>query len=108
MCGICGIALSTRSNRSVDAATIVRMRDTMVHRGPDGEGLFVDHSVALAHRRLSIVDVAHGNLQLVYNGEVFNHPTLSAELQASGVHYRTHCDTETVLHIFERERYETP
>jgi asparagine synthase (glutamine-hydrolysing) len=49
-----------------------------------------------------------GSLQIVYNGEVFNHPALSAEMQRSGVRYRTHCDTETVLHVFERERGRTP
>ena len=74
-------------------------------------------SVALGHRRLSIVDVSHGQqpmaseddaLVLVYNGEVFNHPTLMAELQQDGVRYRTHCDTETVLHVFERRGEAAP
>src|SRR5215211_8116292 len=117
MCGICGFVLSSSSHRSADAATLVRMRDVLTHRGPDAEGLFVERGVALGHRRLSIVDVAHGhqpmatrdrNLPLFYNGEVFNHPSLSADLQASGVQYQTHCDTETVLHLYEREGANTP
>ena len=117
MCGICGVALSSRSSRRIDAATIVRMRDVITHRGPDAEGLFVDDGIGLGHRRLSIVDLAHGqqpmasddsNLQLVYNGEVYNHPELSQELRAAGVRYRTHCDTETVLRIFERDGVGAP
>jgi len=117
MCGICGIAHPSATRRSVDRATLVRMRDVLTHRGPDAAGIFLDEGVGLGHRRLSIVDVAHGhqpmgsddgNLQLVYNGEVYNHPTLSAELQSNGVRYQTHCDTETVLRIFEREGTTTP
>ena len=117
MCGICGVALSSRSHRAVDPGMVSRMRDTIVHRGPDGQGLFVEEGIGLGHRRLSIVDVAHGQqpmasddgtLHLVYNGEVYNHPTLSAELQKAGVRYRTHCDTETVLRVFERDGYDAP
>jgi asparagine synthase (glutamine-hydrolysing) len=111
MCGICGIVLPPGSGRRLDADLLERMRDTMVHRGPDGAGSYIDDGVALGHRRLSIVDLAHGqqpmasddgNLQLVYNGEVFNHPALMAELSSQGVTYRTHCDTETVLRLYER------
>ena len=67
------------------------MRDVLTHRGPDdGAGLFIDTGIGLGHRRLSIVDVARGhqpmasddgNLQLIYNGEVYNHPELSADLR---------------------------
>jgi asparagine synthase (glutamine-hydrolysing) len=111
MCGICGIVLSSSSDRSISRATLEAMRDVMTHRGPDGSGLFIEPGIALGHRRLSIVDVAHGqqpmasgddSLRLVYNGEVYNHPSLSAEFQATGIRYNTHCDTETVLHAFER------
>ena len=109
MCGICGIAIPERAARAVDQAHLVRMRDTLVHRGPDGAGLFVDGPIGLGHRRLSIVDVAHGaqpmttddgRSTIVYNGEVFNHPQLMRELVAGGVAYHTHCDTETVLHLY--------
>jgi asparagine synthase (glutamine-hydrolysing) len=93
------------------------MRDVITHRGPDAEGLFVEPGIGLGHRRLSIVDVAHGqqpmanddaSLHMVYNGEVYNHPALSAELQAAGIRYRTHCDTETVLRIYERDGVDAP
>ncbi len=111
MCGICGIAIPERLNRSVDAERLTRMRDALVHRGPDGAGLFVDGPIGLGHRRLSIVDVAHGaqpmttddgRSTIVYNGEVYNHPALMQGLRAEGVRYHTHCDTETVLHLYAR------
>ena len=117
MCGICGIALPTGSGRRLDATLLERMRDTLVHRGPDGAGLFLDDGIGLGHRRLSIVDVAHGaqpmasaegRFQLVYNGEVYNHPSLMRELEARGRRYRTHCDTETVLHLYEELGPRTP
>jgi len=117
MCGICGIVIPDGSSRSIDEGAFTRLRDTITHRGPDGYGVFVEPGVALGHRRLSIVDVSHGaqpmasedgSLQLIYNGEVFNHPTLMAQLKADGVEYRTHCDTETVLHIFERRGEAAP
>src|SRR5215218_6122886 len=117
MCGICGIVIPDGSSRSIDEAAFVSLRDTISHRGPDGFGVFMEPGVALGHRRLSIVDVAHGQqpmasddgaLQIVYNGEVFNHPTLMAQLQAEGVQYKTHCDTETVIRIFERKGEATP
>jgi asparagine synthase (glutamine-hydrolysing) len=117
MCGICGIVIPDGSSRTIDEGAFTRLRDTITHRGPDGYGVFVEPGVALGHRRLSIVDVVHGtqpmasedgSLQLIYNGEVFNHPALMAQLQADGVQYRTHCDTETVLHIFERRGEAAP
>ncbi|MBC7842758.1 MAG: asparagine synthase (glutamine-hydrolyzing) [Gemmatimonadaceae bacterium] len=111
MCGICGIAIPDRAHRTVDQPTLIRMRDSMVHRGPDGAGALIDGTIGLGHRRLSIVDVAHGaqpmttdngRSTIVYNGEVFNHPQLMSELRAAGVPYHTHCDTETVLHLYEK------
>ncbi|GLC28487.1 amidotransferase 1, exosortase A system-associated [Roseisolibacter agri] len=108
--------------RRVSRALVEGMRDTLVHRGPDGAGTFHEEyddgcAVGLGHRRLSIVDVAHGAqpmasddgaLQLVYNGEVYNHPTEMRALQAQGVQYHTHCDTETVLRLFERDGVRAP
>ena len=117
MCGICGLVLGPDASGIVDRSVVPRMRDVMAHRGPDGAGLFLDRRVGLGHRRLSIVDVEHGaqpmasddgQIQLVYNGEVFNHPTLSAELQRKGVRYHTHCDTETILRLYEREGSRLP
>ena len=99
MCGINGIALSTRSGRRLDEDTVVRMRDVIKHRGPDEAGIFVDARVGLGHRRLSIVDVAAGHqpmtneddsLQITYNGEIYNHAVYRQEREARGHVYRTH------------------
>jgi asparagine synthase (glutamine-hydrolysing) len=112
MCGINGIALSSRSGRRVEAGLVERMRDVLTHRGPDDDGLFVAPSVGLGHRRLAIVDVAaghqpmtneDGSLQIVYNGEVYNHADHRPGLEARGHTYRTHCDTETILHLYEEK-----
>jgi len=110
MCGICGI-LTVDSGSIPERRLLERMRDSIAHRGPDGSGLHLAPGVGLGHRRLSIVDVAHGQqpmysedrrFVIVYNGEVFNHPTLKPELEAAGVQYRTRSDTETVLHLYRR------
>src|SRR5579864_959827 len=110
MCGICGI-VTHNVGLVPDRGLLERMRDLIAHRGPDGAGLHLGPDVGLGHRRLSIVDVAHGQqpmysvdrrFVIVYNGEVFNHPELKAQLEAAGVRYRTRSDTETVLHLFER------
>jgi asparagine synthase (glutamine-hydrolysing) len=110
MCGICGI-VTVDPRRVLERSLLERMRDSIAHRGPDGVGLHLSPGVGLGHRRLSIVDVAHGQqpmysedqrFVIVYNGEVFNHPALQPQLEAAGVRYRTRSDTETVLHLFER------
>src|SRR6185295_5130003 len=113
MCGINGIALSSNSRRSLDVRELERMRDVLTHRGPDDAGMFVDARVGrigLGHRRLSIVDVAagqqpmtneDGSLHIIYNGEIYNHGDFRASLEARGHVYNTHCDTETILHLYE-------
>jgi asparagine synthase (glutamine-hydrolysing) len=112
MCGINGIALSNVAHGGMDVRVLERMRDCLEHRGPDDCGLYVDDVVGLGHRRLSIVDVAaghqpmtneDGNLQIVYNGEIYNHADFRPGLEARGHVYRTHCDTETILHLYEEE-----
>lgn len=117
MCGIAGFVVGPRSTWTPDADVVRRMRDVLTHRGPDGAGTFAEPGVGLGHRRLSIVDVEHGaqpmasddgQVQLIFNGEIFNHPTLSAELQAQGVVYRTRSDTETILRLYEREGRDLP
>jgi asparagine synthase (glutamine-hydrolysing) len=104
--------LSGRSHESIDERVLIRMRDVLVHRGPDDGGLFIGEGVGLGHRRLSIVDVAAGHqpmtnedgtLHIVYNGEIYNHADFRAGLEARGHTYRTHCDTETILHLYEEE-----
>ena len=111
MCGINGIALSSKSGRLISQAVVEAMRDVMTHRGPDEEGLFIDRNIALGHRRLSIVDIASGHqpmtnaedgtLHITYNGEIYNHADYREPLEASGHVYATHCDTETILHLYE-------
>src|SRR5205085_3382174 len=110
MCGINGIAFSRRAGRDADARTVARMRDVLTHRGPDDAGLYVAGPVGLGHRRLSIVDVACGHqpmtnedetLHIVYNGEVYNHADYRTLLEVRGHRYRTHADTETILHLYE-------
>jgi asparagine synthase (glutamine-hydrolysing) len=112
MCGINGIALSSQSGRTVDVRVLERMRDIIRHRGPDDEGIFIDGRVGLGHRRLSIVDVASGHqpmtnedgsLHIIYNGEIYNHADFRASLEERGHVYRTHCDTETILHLYEED-----
>src|SRR5258705_4396042 len=113
MCGINGIAFSSKSRRMVDAAVLKRMRDVITYRGPDDEGIFIDGAVGLGHRRLSIVDVVAGHqpmtnedetLHITYNGEIYNHTDFRVELEALGHVYQTHCDTETILHLYEEHR----
>ncbi|HEX6047381.1 MAG TPA: asparagine synthase (glutamine-hydrolyzing) [Pyrinomonadaceae bacterium] len=110
MCGINGIAFSSRSGRMVSRSQLEAMRDVIRHRGPDDEGLLIDRNVGLGHRRLSIVDVAAGHqpmtneddtLHIVYNGEIYNHADFREWLEARGHVYKTHCDTETILHLYE-------
>ncbi len=110
MCGINGIAFSQNSNRQVDEAKIVQMRDILHHRGPDDGGVFVHKNIGVGHRRLSIVDVAHGaqpmfnrdrSCVIVYNGEVYNHAEYRDELTAKGYEFQNRSDTETILHLYE-------
>ena len=110
MCGINGIALSSRRAQRVDEAVLVRMRDVLHHRGPDDAGLFIDGPIGLAHRRLSIVDLAtghqpmtneDGSLKIVFNGEIYNHADYRSDLEARGHVYASHSDTEAILHLYE-------
>ena len=110
MCGINGIAYTSRSGRRINEGVLAAMRDCVFHRGPDDAGIFIDGNIGLGHRRLSIVDVAHGaqpmfnrdkTSVIVYNGEIYNHADHRAELEAKNYQYETHCDTETILHLYE-------
>jgi len=110
MCGLAGI-LAFGDTRPVAEDEVRAMRDAIVHRGPDGAGLWLapDGRIGLGHRRLAIVDLsdaaaqpmadADGTVQLVYNGEIYNHAELRRELEARGHRFRTdHSDTEVVVH----------
>ena len=109
MCGICGIFDQTGA--PVDHAILDRMADAIRHRGPDGEGRYIDHEVGLGHRRLSIIDLQggaqpisneDGTLQIVFNGEIYNFIELRRELQAFGHVFRTRSDTEVIVHAYEQ------
>jgi asparagine synthase (glutamine-hydrolysing) len=109
MCGIAGYAGWARS-ADASTADLVTMCGAIQHRGPDDEGHFVAPGVALGMRRLSIIDVAGGHqpignedgtIQLVYNGEIYNHHELRRELEAAGHRFATHSDTEVIVHGYE-------
>jgi asparagine synthase (glutamine-hydrolysing) len=109
MCGIAGfVSFAGLPDRAADLA--VAMRDTLTHRGPDEAGLHCDAHAALAHRRLSIVDLGNGQqpmcnedgtVWIVFNGEIYNHAEIRPELEARGHRYRTRSDTETIIHAYE-------
>ena len=110
MCGIAGI-VSIEPLPPQASEMAVRMRDQLAHRGPDEVGLHVDRHAALAHRRLSIVDLKSGqqplanetgDIWVVFNGEIYNHQDLRGSLEGNGHSYRTRSDTETIVHAYER------
>ncbi|HEY2150035.1 MAG TPA: asparagine synthase (glutamine-hydrolyzing) [Vicinamibacterales bacterium] len=110
MCGIAGMVSSDRLDQDASVRAI-RMRDVLTHRGPDEAGLHCDDHAVLAHRRLSIVDLASGQQPLsnedgsvwvVFNGEIYNHAEIRRELEAHGHVYRTKSDTETIVHAYEQ------
>ena len=115
MCGIAGALVFKNGNFTVTEAYVNRMRDTMVHRGPDGAGTWVaaDGRMGLGHRRLAIIDLSEaasqpmcnedGTLWVAFNGEIYNHAEIRIELERMGRHkWKTHhSDTEVILHAFE-------
>ena len=110
MCGINGIAFSPGSKRQINERVLRSMTDVITHRGPDDDGILIDENIGLGHRRLSIVDVAHGaqpmfnadrSRVIIYNGEIYNHADYRRELIEKGYKFETHCDTETILHLYE-------
>jgi asparagine synthase (glutamine-hydrolysing) len=112
MCGICGVVnLSPRAD-AVRTSRLAAMADTLRHRGPDSDGFYVsdDHAVGLGFRRLSIVDLATGDqpmanedetIWLVFNGEIYNHADYRPNLEARGHRFRSRCDAEVILHLYE-------
>ena len=128
MCGICGFTRARENGQTnaTDAATLKAMCDIMAHRGPDGEGRYLDDGIALGHRRLSLIDLAggnqpmvratsdqnaavtspagmqmeeyaHGDWAIVFNGEIYNYRDLRQDLEADGWHFETNSDTEVLL-----------
>ncbi len=110
MCGIAGFAAVEGLDQDAPARAL-RMRDIITHRGPDEAGLHCDAHAALAHRRLSIVDVScgqqplsneDGSVWVIFNGELYNHADVRRDLEAHGHVYRTRSDTETIVHAYEQ------
>ncbi len=110
MCGIAGI-FDVRDSRPVDEMLLARMNQAQFHRGPDEGGQHTEPGVGLAHRRLSIIDLSSGHQPLfnedgsvviVFNGEIYNFQPLAQELAALGHTFRTHSDTEVIVHAWEQ------
>jgi asparagine synthase (glutamine-hydrolysing) len=96
----------------VEAAVVHRMCQTIVHRGPDDEGIYAQGHVGLGMRRLSIIDLSGGrqpihnedrSVWVVFNGEIYNFPELRSGLEARGHHFYTHSDTEVIVHLYEEK-----
>jgi asparagine synthase (glutamine-hydrolysing) len=109
MCGIVGI-FELHSRKPIDKGLVLRMNRTQVHRGPDEEGIHIEAGLGFGHRRLSIIDLSAGQQPLfneddsvvvVYNGEIYNFPSLTDELKKCGHTFRTRCDTEVIVHAWE-------
>jgi asparagine synthase (glutamine-hydrolysing) len=110
MCGIAGI-FHIETAKPVDPARVRLMIDAMRHRGPDGAGVWTAPGVGLGHLRLSIIDIGggaqpmlteDGSLAVVFNGEIYNFAEVRAELEAKGHVFRTHSDTEVILHGYRQ------
>jgi asparagine synthase (glutamine-hydrolysing) len=108
MCGISGII--NICGKPADPAILKKMNNTLRHRGPDGEGIKIIGNVGLAHKRLSIIDINSGsqplsneddNIWITYNGEIYNHAVLKESLIKKGHIFKTACDTEIIIHLYE-------
>jgi asparagine synthase (glutamine-hydrolysing) len=110
MCGICGIF--NLNGEPVSPVNLRKMTDAIAHRGPDGEGFYVDSFIGLGHRRLAIIDLSplghqpmttpDGQFTISYNGEIYNFQELRVELEALGCPFRSRSDTEVVLHAYSK------
>lgn len=114
---MCGIAGYVASHRPPDQSLIRAMCDRISHRGPDGDGYFHDRGAALGHRRLSIIDLSggaqplgneDGQVQIVFNGEIYNYLEIRAGLIRKGHRFTTNSDTEVIVHLYEEEGERAP
>jgi asparagine synthase (glutamine-hydrolysing) len=115
MCGIAGHFAYHSAAPVVDRSALLRTRDSMTARGPDGAGIWFsdDGHLGLAHRRLAIIDLteagaqpmhsADGRYSVTFNGEIYNYPALRSSLEKEGVVFRSHSDTEVLLHLYRRD-----
>ena len=109
MCGVTGVFYAN-IEQTVPAAALRLMASGIAHRGPDAEGLCAGPGIGLAHRRLSIIDLAggdqpicneDGSIQVIFNGEIYNYRELKYELKQKGHSFRTNSDTEVLVHLYE-------
>ncbi len=109
MCGICGIIRRHQEN-TVSPATLKKMTDSLIHRGPDDEGFYVNNNAGLAMRRLQVIDLQTGqqpifnedkSIVVVQNGEIYNYVELRERLIKKGHRFYTHSDTEVIVHLYE-------
>ena len=114
MCGICGV-YNFGTGAPADPVALKRATDAMAHRGPDDEGFHIDGPLGLGNRRLSIIDLPGGHqpianedesIWITFNGEIYNYRDLRPDLLARGHKFRTHSDTETILHLYEEYGFE--
>src|ERR1700676_388321 len=110
MCGICGL-FDFHDRRTPPVELLRRMTDTIIHRGPDDEGIYTGPGIGLGFRRLSIIDVTGGHqpmanedetVWVMLNGEIYNYPELRSDLLGKGHRFNTHSDTETIVHLYEQ------
>lgn len=108
MCGICGVY--NKFGQVVDSNLLMKMNNTLVHRGPDDQGYYLDENIGLGHRRLSIIDLNMGHQPIlnedgtkiiVFNGEIYNFGELKRELESKGYKFKTKTDTEVILYAYE-------
>lgn len=113
MCGITGFVSKSKNKDQI----LKKMLKRIEHRGPDGEGTYIDDDVALGHRRLSIIDLSTGNqpmfnednsLVVIFNGEIYNYQELKEELLKKGHTFKTTSDTEVLLHGYEEYKKDLP
>src|ERR1700691_5117293 len=109
MCGICG-KLNLDLESSVSPVLVKAMADTIAHRGPDDEGFYTSGPVGFGFRRLSIIDLStshqplsneDGSVWIVFNGEIYNYQELRQYLISKGHLFKTHTDTEVIVHLYE-------
>src|SRR5438445_536717 len=109
MCGITG-KLNFDDTRPIDRERLTAMTMAVAHRGPDADGYYVGPGIGLGHRRLSIIDLTTGDqplanedgtVRVVFNGEIYNFADIRRDLERGGHQFRTHTDTEVIVHAYE-------
>ncbi|MEW5951060.1 MAG: asparagine synthase (glutamine-hydrolyzing) [Elusimicrobia bacterium] len=117
MCGICGIYKYGLNGEKASFEEIKKMNDLIAHRGPDDEGFYLKDNIALAMRRLSIIDLStgkqpisneDGSVWIVFNGEIYNFEELTADLKSKGHIFKTKSDTEAIIHLYEEKGEDFP